>query len=71
MILNCDIVIAEKDAKFALPEAKRGVIAAGGGISFLLPWLPSLVSLLWKASQGYSASQVISLPQRCSCSEEM
>jgi len=33
MILNCDIVIAEENAKFGLPEVKRGVIAAAGGIS--------------------------------------
>jgi len=36
MILNCDIVIAEEDAKFALPEVKRGVIASAGGIPRLL-----------------------------------
>jgi enoyl-CoA hydratase/carnithine racemase len=33
MILNCDIVIAEEDAKFALSEVKRGVIAGGGGMT--------------------------------------
>lgn len=32
MILNCDIVIAAHDAKFALPEVKRGVVAVQGGI---------------------------------------
>lgn len=32
MILNCDIVVAAQDAKFALPEVKRGVIAIQGGI---------------------------------------
>ena len=31
MILNCDLVIASQDAKFALPEVKRGVVAAQGG----------------------------------------
>jgi len=36
MVLNCDIVIAEKDAKFEFSEVKRGVIAAGGGIPKLL-----------------------------------
>ena len=34
MLLNCDIIIAEKNAVFALPEVKHGVIAAGGGTSF-------------------------------------
>ena len=31
MILNCDLVIASQDAKFALPEVRRGVVAAQGG----------------------------------------
>ncbi len=31
MILNCDLVIASDDAAFALPEVKRGVVAAQGG----------------------------------------
>ncbi|EGO18914.1 hypothetical protein SERLADRAFT_353000 [Serpula lacrymans var. lacrymans S7.9] len=30
MILNCDIVVASEDAHFALPEVKRGVVAAQG-----------------------------------------
>jgi enoyl-CoA hydratase/carnithine racemase len=33
VLLNCDIVIAEEKALFALPEVKRGVIAAQGGAS--------------------------------------
>ncbi|KAF8515800.1 enoyl-CoA hydratase/carnithine racemase [Hysterangium stoloniferum] len=32
IILNCDLVIASDTAVFALPEVKRGVIAAQGGI---------------------------------------
>ncbi|KAF9055721.1 enoyl-CoA hydratase/carnithine racemase [Panaeolus papilionaceus] len=32
MILNCDLVVASEDAKFALPEVKRGVVAIQGGI---------------------------------------
>lgn len=31
IVLNCDIVVASHDAKFALPEVKRGVVAAQGG----------------------------------------
>ena len=33
MVLNCDIVIAEENSKFAFSEVKRGVIAAAGGIA--------------------------------------
>lgn len=36
MVLNCDIVIAAEDAKFAFPEALRGVVAAAGGIPRLV-----------------------------------
>ncbi|KAF8971889.1 enoyl-CoA hydratase [Flammula alnicola] len=32
MVLNCDLVVASQDAKFALPEVKRGVVAIQGGI---------------------------------------
>lgn len=31
LLLGCDIVIASEDARFALPEVKRGVVAAQGG----------------------------------------
>ncbi|KAH0825966.1 ClpP/crotonase-like domain-containing protein [Lanmaoa asiatica] len=36
LILNCDIVIASEDAVFALPEVKRGVLAAQGGMCCFL-----------------------------------
>jgi enoyl-CoA hydratase/carnithine racemase len=32
IVLNCDLVVASEDAKFALPEVKRGVVAFAGGI---------------------------------------
>ena len=32
LILNCDLVVAADDAKFALPEVRRGVAALQGGI---------------------------------------
>ncbi|KAF9562284.1 ClpP/crotonase [Agrocybe pediades] len=32
MVLNCDLVVADEKAKFALPEVKRGVVAIQGGI---------------------------------------
>lgn len=34
IILNCDIVVASEDAKIALPEVKRGVVATQGGMAF-------------------------------------
>ncbi|MFN8035446.1 MAG: enoyl-CoA hydratase-related protein [Acidimicrobiia bacterium] len=32
LLLGCDVVIAAEGAKFGLPEVKRGLFAAGGGI---------------------------------------
>lgn len=32
MIANCDIVLASPSALFALPEAKRGVVAVAGAL---------------------------------------
>jgi enoyl-CoA hydratase len=32
LLLGCDVVVASRDARFGLPEVKRGLIAAGGGL---------------------------------------
>lgn len=32
LLLACDIIVASSEAKFGLPEVKRGLFAAGGGI---------------------------------------
>src|ERR1700727_3578825 len=36
MALRCDLIVAAEDAKFGLPEVKRGLIAGEGGV-FRLP----------------------------------
>jgi acetyl-CoA C-acetyltransferase len=38
--LACDIIIADETAEFALPEVKRGLIAAGGGIVRIARQIP-------------------------------
>jgi enoyl-CoA hydratase len=30
--LSCDLIVAGRDARFGIPEVKRGLIAAGGGL---------------------------------------
>ena len=30
--LACDVIVAARDATFGLPEVKRGLVAAGGGL---------------------------------------
>ena len=32
LLMGCDVVVASNEAKFGLPEVKRGLFAAGGGI---------------------------------------
>src|SRR5690606_4650951 len=32
VLMGCDVVVASSEAKFGLPEVKRGLFAAGGGI---------------------------------------
>ena len=41
LILNCDLVVASQDAKFALAEVKRGVVAIQGGeyLDFYFFWM--------------------------------
>ncbi|WP_181311285.1 crotonase/enoyl-CoA hydratase family protein [Nocardioides campestrisoli] len=40
IVLACDMVVASEDAFFALPEVKRGLVAAGGGLLRLPGRLP-------------------------------
>ena len=32
IVLACDLVVAAENARFGLPEVKRGLVAAGGGL---------------------------------------
>jgi enoyl-CoA hydratase len=40
LALACDLIVANVDAKFGIPEAKRGLVAAGGGVVQLPRLLP-------------------------------
>ena len=44
LLLGCDIIVASSQAKFGLPEVKRGLFAAGGG-TFLGTRVPLAVAL--------------------------
>ena len=44
LLMNCDLVVAADDAKFGLPEVKRALFPAGGGI-FLSTRIPLAVAL--------------------------
>jgi enoyl-CoA hydratase len=45
--LACDIIVAARDARFALPEVKRGLVAAGGGLLRLPERVPYHVAMEW------------------------
>jgi 2-(1,2-epoxy-1,2-dihydrophenyl)acetyl-CoA isomerase len=58
LALNCDVVFASEDARFALPEAQLG-LPGTGGIHALLPRLIGLgraKALLW-SGQAFTARQ--------------
>jgi enoyl-CoA hydratase len=44
LLLGCDVVVASADAKFGLPEVKRALFAAGGGI-FISTRIPLAIAL--------------------------
>lgn len=44
LLLGCDVVVASTEAKFGLPEVKRALFAAGGGV-FLGTRIPLAVAL--------------------------
>lgn len=45
VMLACDLVVAADHATFGIPEAKRGLLAAGGGLVRLPKRLPPAVAL--------------------------
>jgi enoyl-CoA hydratase len=43
--LACDLIVAAEDARFGLPEVKRGLVAAGGGLLRLSRRIPQAVAM--------------------------
>ena len=44
LLMGCDVVVASSEAKFGLPEVKRALFAAGGGM-FLANRIPLAIAL--------------------------
>lgn len=44
LVLACDMVVASENARFGLPEVKRGLMAAAGGIHRLANILPRTIA---------------------------
>ncbi len=45
IVLACDLVVAGRSARFGLPEAKRGLVARGGGALRLATRIPRALAL--------------------------
>jgi enoyl-CoA hydratase/carnithine racemase len=47
IVLACDLVVASRDAMFGLPEVRRGLVAAGGGLLRLPERIPFNLATEW------------------------
>jgi enoyl-CoA hydratase len=63
--LACDLIVAAENAVFGLPEVKRGLVAAGGGLLRLPARVPYHLAMQWAltgetitAAQAHAASLV-------------
>lgn len=45
LVLACDLVVAARGARFGIPEVKRGLVAAAGGLHRLPDRLPEVVAM--------------------------
>lgn len=58
LVLATDLVVAAKDAKFGIPEVKRGLVAAGGGLLRLPHRIPYQKALeLALTGESFTADQ--------------
>ncbi|OBK90515.1 crotonase/enoyl-CoA hydratase family protein [Mycolicibacter sinensis] len=58
LVLATDLVVAAKDAKFGIPEVKRGLVAAGGGLLRLPHRIPYQKALeLALTGESFTAEQ--------------
>ncbi|WP_111511499.1 crotonase/enoyl-CoA hydratase family protein [Mycobacterium kyogaense] len=69
LALACDLIVAASDSKFGLPEVKRGLIAAGGGVLRLprrLPYHRAMELILTGAAFDAAQAQTWGLVSRVS-----
>lgn len=45
LMIACDLVVANKHAKFGIPEVKRGLVAAAGGVMMLPDQIPERMAM--------------------------
>lgn len=47
VVLACDLIVASRNARFGLPEVKRGLVAAGGGLLRITDRVPYHHAMEW------------------------
>jgi enoyl-CoA hydratase len=71
LVLACDLVVASRSAKFGIPEVKRGLVAAGGGLLRLPQRIPYHVAMQLaltgepmdaETARGYGLVNVLTAP---------
>jgi len=45
LMIACDLIVAHEDAKFGIPEVKRGLVAAAGGVMMLPDQIPQRIAM--------------------------
>lgn len=55
--LACDMIVAADDVKFGLPEVKRGLVAAGGGLMRLPQRVPYHLAMEWALTGAMITAQ--------------
>ena len=45
LMIACDLVVANEGAKFGIPDAKRGLVAAAGGVMMLPDQIPERIAM--------------------------
>lgn len=62
LAISCDLVVAAEDSKFGIPEVKRGLAAAAGGLVKLPKQIPSRIAMeLALTGDFISASRALEL----------
>jgi enoyl-CoA hydratase len=57
IVLACDLIVASENAVFGLPEVKRGLVAAGGGLLRLPQRVPYHLALEWALTGGFITAE--------------
>jgi enoyl-CoA hydratase len=55
--IGCDLVVASEEAKFGIPEVKRGLIASSGGVSRLPRQIPTKVAMEMALTGDFISAQ--------------